>query len=393
MEQLLAGYARSLAAAGLCDPDEVLVGGSDAEVVWSRPDPLAPALERIMERLSLAAMLLLRPREPYRSTLGFLAREALARDATITPSDCETRTFLRELRTTASFEEDALTVALRFRKAVVVSDLDGEPAIVAHGALHPAQAFVTASSVGFAAFVKFFGDHLALQRTGRISPEREAAFDRAWAGVRALPESAPALLQGPFEDAAGAREAMCEAGRATVDLGLVDSVFGNVSYRVGDVLHISQTGAPLDAMQGQIDPCPLDGSTCAGLTASSELSAHLDALARTGSRALLHGHPRFAVIMSMDCERRERCPNTDACHLRCSESRTAGGAPIIPGEVGRGPHGLCHTLPPALAGSSAAIVHGHGVFAHDPIDFNGPLQALLDVEKRCMADYVSALKD
>ncbi len=95
---------------------------------------------------------------------------------------------------------------------------------------------------------------------------------------------------------------MSQAGKQVVADRLVDSFFGNVSYCLNHILYISQTGAALDELDGCIDPVPLDGSTSAGITASSELSAHLEIIARTGCRAILHGHPRFSVILSMDCD-------------------------------------------------------------------------------------------
>ena len=57
---------------------------------------------------------------------------------------------------------------------------------------------------------------------------------------------------------------------------MVDSYFGNISYRDGNTIYISQTGSSLDDLAGCIDPCPVDGSTCAAITASSEYSAHRD---------------------------------------------------------------------------------------------------------------------
>jgi hypothetical protein len=64
---------------------------------------------------------------------------------------------------------------------------------------------------------------------------------------------------------------------------------------------------------------------------------------------------------------------------------------VVSGEVGGGPCGLCHTVPDAVARSSAAIVYGHGVFTIDPIDFNGALDKLIDIETRCRIEYFNRL--
>ena len=129
--------------------------------------------------------------------------------------------------------------------------------------------------MAFAGFVKFFADCLAASRTGTVEAQRTAVLARVVADLPpAPPAQPPALARGPFATRTEALAAVAEAGKATVDLGLVDSVFGNVSYNLDGALAISQTGAALDDLAGCLDICPLDGSSCAGLTASSELAAH-----------------------------------------------------------------------------------------------------------------------
>ncbi|HML62979.1 MAG TPA: class II aldolase/adducin family protein, partial [Solidesulfovibrio sp.] len=205
------------------------------------------------------------------------------------------------------------------------------------------------------------------------------------------PQAVPPLARGPFPDREAALAAMAEAGRATVALGLVDSVFGNISYNLDGVLAISQTGSALDALEGAIDCCPLDGSSCAGLTASSELSAHAALVARDPRRAILHGHPKFAVILSMDCAARRDCPRRDSCHVDCDRARFVDDIPIVPGEVGCGPRGLVHTMPPALVGRRGVVVLGHGVFTMGRDDYNEALGDLCAVETLCRARYFQAL--
>jgi len=140
-------------------------------------------------------------------------------------------------------------------------------------------------------------------------------------------------------------------------------------------------------LAGYIDPCPLDGSSSAGITASSELAAHTDIVLRTENLAILHGHPKFTVILSMDCELLD-CPDRDRCHIRCSRDRFIKDIPIVPGEVGTGPTGLCHTLPPAIRGNRGAIVWGHGLFTVGRKDFNEPFRNLLGIENMCRTHYL-----
>ncbi len=166
----------------------------------------------------------------------------------------------------------------------------------------------------------------------------------------------------------------------------MDSYFGNISYRLGDTIYISQTGSSLDELAGCIDPCPMDGSSSAGITASSELTAHSEIYRRTDNRAVLHGHPKFSVILSMDCDE-QACPDRGRCHIKCAKKRYINDIPVVPGEVGTGPTGLCHTLPPAIRGRRGAIVWGHGLFTVGRNDFNEAFQHLLAIENMCREEY------
>jgi len=386
VDSLTARFADRLARAGLCQPGQARIACLDDVLTFSRPAPENALLAGIVAQLGVSCCMLVPPAEPYRTILEFLAaREAPA----IRPRDCETRTFFHDIPVVPEPTVQAAAFALSRRKGAYLPGLG----ILAHGALSPEQAFITVSSVAFAGFVKFFSDFLAAARAGCDDAAARTAFETAVRHLSAVPAGVPALARGPFTDRTQVLAAMAEAGRATVDLGLVDSVFGNISYNLDGVLAISQTGSALDALSGAIDLCPLDASSCAGLTASSELSAHA-ALARLdGRRAILHGHPKFAVILSMDCTRMD-CENRDACHVACRASRFVDDVPIVPGEVGCGPRGLVHTMPPALAadqGRRGAIVLGHGVFTMGRDDFNDALDALCTIETLCRTRYFQAL--
>lgn len=371
-----------LAKAGLCLPGRGLVAERDDVLVFSRDDPLHGLLAEVVDRLGVGSLILAPPAEPYAGILEYLAaREAPA----IRPRDCETRTFFHDIPVVTDPTAEAVVAALSRRKGAYLPGLG----ILAHGALSPEQAFVTVSSVALAAFVKFFSDALAAKRAGELPAPLAEALSRAVAALPPPPPAIPPVLaKGPFATKSSALAAMAEAGRVTVELGLVDSVFGNISYTLDGVVLISQTGAALDALTGQVDACPLDGSSCAGLTASSELAAHA-ALARLDGRpAILHGHPKFAVIASMDCAATD-CPERGACHVACPAKRFLGQAPIVPGEVGAGPRGLVHTMPPALVGRAGVVVLGHGVFTAGRTDFGEALAALCAIEglarRQCLA--------
>ena len=130
----------------------------------------------------------------------------------------------------------------------------------------------------------------------------------------------------------------------------------------------------------------MDGSTSTGITASSELVAHRDIYLGNPVHSILHGHPKFSVIMSMICDKRE-CEFRGKCHVNLVDQRFIGDIPIVPGEVGTGPRGLCRTLPPAMKGRGGVIVYGHGVFTVGKEGYVDAFAALVDIEDMCMGDY------
>lgn len=379
MEELIRKYTRKLVAAGYAEAGGPLMGAIDADLAWNREDPARPLLEEVFAGLSIESLLFCRPAEPYRTVIDFLAREA---DGTIFPEDTETRTFFHDLPVAPAFSAREIVAALKERKCVIIPG----QGVVTFGTVSPEQAFITFCSVCFAAFVKFFADFLAKGRQGGVDSARQAAFRRAVQHLDPPAAAAPLLQKGPFRDAEAVMGAMSEAGRQTVAGRLVDSYFGNISLLSGKHLYISETGSSLDELAGCIDAVPLDGSSCAGITASSEFSAHRQIVLYTGKHTVLHGHPRFSVILSLDCDQRE-CPERGFCHLRCPERRSVCGTPIVPGEIGTGRYGLCRTVPPALQENRGVIVHGHGVFTAGGDDFNEALGALLAIENASRSEY------
>ncbi len=415
MDKLVNKYAQKLAAAGLAEkngPLSPLVGGLDDTLVWNRKGEEIEILEKIFNGLNINSLVFLRPKAPYDSIVRFLASSALDTNGLIQPKDCETRTFLHDLPVVNQFSADKIIKALKKRKCVIISlpEIAGDKiaktkedsgftgtAIIAHGTVSPEQGFVVASSVCFACFVKFFTDYLENLQLGRASQVYHDLFDalspdltsdfapNLTPGKMELPDLAP----GPFLTEEQVYAAIVQAGRKTVEYGLVDSYFGNISYCRDNILYISQTGSSLDELEGCIDPVPLDGSSSAGLTASSELTAHIETITQTGCRAILHGHPKFSVIMSMDCdpEKKAACTHRDSCHIHCPQERFVDQIPIVPGEVGTGPTGLCNTLPKAFGNSGHAIVYGHGVFTLGKNDFSQAFAILVEVETNCRITY------
>ncbi|MBN1879169.1 class II aldolase/adducin family protein [bacterium] len=380
MEGMIRKYADKLVKVGLCEPDAPLIGFLDADVVWNRPDPLTVELQKVFDSIIINSLLFALPTEPYRTMIRYLSRSG---ETAIYPKDCETRTFLHDLPIAGSPDAATIVAALKRRKTLIIP----EHGIITFGTVSPEQAFIFYSSVCFSVFVKFFSDYLLQLKQGTLTDEFRQAFRDVRRYVPERIHQPPARLAvGPFTQENRVIEAIIEAGAKTVEYELVDSFFGNISYRMGDTIYISQTSSSLDELGGCIDPCPLDGSSCAGVTASSELKAHRETYLQTGAGSIIHGHPKFSVIMSMDCDEPD-CEQRGECHRRCPRTRYIDGVPIVPGEVGTGPFGLCNTLPAAMVGHPGVIVYGHGVFAPGKVDFTDAFDTLLGIETGCRDTY------
>jgi ribulose-5-phosphate 4-epimerase/fuculose-1-phosphate aldolase len=304
----------------------------------------------------------------------------------VAPEDSESRTFLHDIPVIGEFRAEPVIAALKRRKNVLIPGRG----VVTFGVVSPEQAFVHFSSVCFALFVKFCGDHLAARRRGESDGEEEEIMAGLVAYYEALLARArdyPAPPAGPYRDREETLAAITAAGKATVECGMVDSFFGNVSYLLDDTIHITQTTSSLDELAGCIDACPLDGSSCVGITASSEYTAHREVLENSSRRAILHGHPRFAVIHSMICDIPD-CPGRGNCHRVCHRERRAGAIPIAPGEPGTGRYGLATTLPPRLKEHPGVIIYGHGLFTASDTGLDEAFRTLVETEAWCFRDYL-----
>jgi len=379
VEEQFVHFEEQLIAAGLVNPGDALMAFLDEDISWSRPSPDQEFATRLFEGLNINSLIVSKAAEPYQSIIDYLAETA---DGSILPQDCETRTFLHDLPVALAFLPEQVIPLLKQRKSVIVPG----KGLITYGTISLEQSFVTFSSVCFAVFVKFFSDYLAAYKKGVIPADFQDVFQRVIRFLPPPPQFEGTLAQGPFTHEEQVLMAMDEAGKMTIRHRLVDSFFGNISCRLGDVLYISQTGSSLDHLAGCIDPCAMDGSSCAAMTASSELSAHMEIIRKTGHRAILHGHPRFSVILSMDCDV-DACAKGDSCYLTCSYKREVSGIPIVPGEVGTGPYGLCNTVPSAIKGKDGVIVYGHGLFTTAPQDFNLAFSRLMTIENTCREAY------
>lgn len=388
MLELIRKYEAKLKEQELCSGDGPIIGGIDADLVWNRDDRRAPLLEKIVAGLNISAIQFAKPSEPYFSMINHLIERLPRGEDALCPEDNENRTFLHDLPVVRAFDADEIIAALKRRKCAIVA---GE-GIVTYGTISPEQAFIVYSSVLFSLFVKTFVDHAQEARREKQDPKLAALVEQGRLYYGAILKDVgnyPPMMRGPFGDSEDAIRAICEAGRLTVQKRMVDSFFGNISYRLGDVIYISQTTTTLDELEGHIDPCPMDDSACTGITASSEYKAHKGVYEISSAKAIIHGHPKFSVIISMLCDKRDTCENRDVCHIKCKEERFVDDVPIRPGESGTGPVAIGTTLPKALAEARAAIIYGHGIFTRGENDFRDAFKNLLEIEKLCFERYFS----
>lgn len=376
-------YQQKIIDDGQIDSDFLLLSAWDDEFIFSGTADLEKLSTSILQQLGSTSVFIGRPKHPFVELL--LASIPLPETIAV-PLDTETRTFLHDIPLIRKEEltlRDAAAVIdkLSHRKGVIVEGVG----LIAVGALTIEQGYVNFCSLLHATTVKVLLD---LLREPLPPPGFLSGFESLWMQLR-TPLPIDTLGLDPFDSRSSAEilSAMDSAGCRTVSLGLVDSFFGNISVAVKNAIYISQTGASLDRLPGCVDLVLDDDSSCIGLTASSELAAHRAIFAATSAGTILHGHPKFSVILSLLCE--EECKDSD-CWKNCAKVRELNGIPVVAGEVGAG--GLARNLPPVIDRCQMALVYGHGVFAVGPHDFSIPLSAMLDFENWCRQQYLLRLQ-
>ncbi len=360
---------------GFAAQDDVMITGGDVT--------LAALAGATLSRLNCLALIVAKPQLPF---IDFLIARSKQNEREIFPQDTETRTFLHDIPIIRSQEigEDLSThiaTLLGSRKGIVVEGLG----IVAAGALTVEQTYINWCSVFHSTYIKYLQD---LLENGFKVPGEAVAFARFRQKLPPLSMEGLQFLTGPLTERQVILEEMTRVGRYTVQQRLVDSFFGNISCVSGQSIYISQTASSLDELAGCIDPVPFENSSTVAITASSELVAHRAIFLATGCRTILHGHPRFAVVMSMLCGDKATCHITD-CWRDCDKVRFIGTTPVVAGEIGAG--GIAKKVPPVISGTGSAIVYGHGIFCIGMTDFRQAFEAMVTIENRCREEYFALL--
>jgi ribulose-5-phosphate 4-epimerase/fuculose-1-phosphate aldolase len=376
-------YAAKLLDDGSADRDRTAILAKDDCLLDWGADSLLPLGRVVIERLNVISLVVAAPPLPLIDLL--LGRTPPNTDLVV-PQDTETRTFLHDIPIVRQQEFSAgnpqrLVDLLGQRKGILVEGVG----IMATGSVTVEQAYINYSSVYHALFVKL----LLMLLTDQKAPSTEemSRLQPLWEQLaEEIPDRTKDLISEPLTSKDVILQAMAQVGKRTVELKLVDSFFGNISTCLNDQLFISQTGASLDELSGHIDRVPNDNSSTAGITASSELIAHRAIFAQGRARTILHGHPKFSVILSLLCQETE-C-NITNCWKNCDKVRYLNAVPVVAGEVGAG--GIARNVPPVID-AGIAVVYGHGVFAVGERNFRQPLSAMIDLENWCRKEYIESL--
>ncbi len=389
MNELFDKYTSKLIRDATAFPESIRFYALDDRIIASHDDEWLPVFTEVFAGLNIAALLFARPSLPFADLLIERADHGADR---LVPKDSETRVFLHDIpfirkkdwAGRPGRELAAMIVRrLRERKAALIEGLG----FVATGGLTVEQAYIAYSTLFHTTFVKYLLDVL---NEGFKLPNEGQLFDAFRKELPAHPDASDlAFTSGPIKGSLEIKDELCRAGRHIVEKGLVDSFFGNISYYDGKTIFISETASSLDELERHIVPVSVDGSSTAGVSASSELPAHKAIYLSSNYHAVLHGHPKFSVIMSMHCTE-EGCAIED-CNRNCSRKRRVCGVPIVAGETGAG--GLAKTVPNAIKESGICLVYGHGVFSAGENDFREAFMKMMEIENRCREEYFDLLKE
>ena len=389
MHDQIAKYTQKLLRDRTAVPDSIRFYRLDDVVSANRQDEWLPVFSSVFEGLDITALLFARLTLPFADLLVERAEPGMDR---LVPKDSETKGFLHDIPFIRKQEwegasmdgrTDLIVRCLKERKAAVIEGIG----VVSTGGVTVEQAYIGFSTIFHTTFVKYLLD--VLTDGFKLSKEKMIfeRFKQAWNKAPDLGDLT--FAEGPLHDHNAIISEICRTGRYTVEKGYVDSFFGNISYFDGATISISQTTSSLDELEGFIDPVPVDGSSTAGLSASSELPTHKGIYLDSPYHAVLHGHPRFSIILSMLCDE-TNCGIKD-CNRLCNRVRSVCGVPIVAGETGAG--GMAKSVPAAMKQLGVCIVYGHGIFAAGEMDFRDAFMKMAVVENKCREEYFRLMEE
>ncbi|MBS3782424.1 MAG: aldolase [Candidatus Thermoplasmatota archaeon] len=151
---------------------------------------------------------------------------------------------------------------------------------------------------------------------------------------------------------------MQKYGKFLEERGLnLSSHSGNMSIRRGDRLFIKRRGAMMgDLKQEDVVETGIDEDDSGVIIASTEVGVHREIYKETSSLAVVHAHTPYAISLSLIKDEIVPIDDEGRYHLK--------KVPVLDVKESIGSDEVEKRLPPILQDYPAAIVKGHGTFAH-----------------------------
>jgi L-fuculose-phosphate aldolase len=147
-----------------------------------------------------------------------------------------------------------------------------------------------------------------------------------------------------------------DIGRDIYVGGLTSSHGGNMSVRVGDRIIIKRRGAQLGRLKLEdFIETSLYHKDSGLMRASTELIVHREIYLQTSALAVIHCHPRTAIVLSMSRDEIIPIDNEGSYLLH--------KIPVVSAEYASGSLEMANAVAQALKGYKVIMLRGHGCFA------------------------------
>ncbi len=171
-------------------------------------------------------------------------------------------------------------------------------------------------------------------------------------------------------------EEAIEVGRLLFEAHLIDGASGNMSFKSGDDVLITRSGAPLYALRPE-DFVPIDDSR-----ASSDRLVHAKIYEETSFKAVLHCHGVFNVVLGLKFDR--------IVPLDLEGSLYFSEIEVVEGEFGS--QQIAEAIAEVVKRKRVAVVRGHGIYAAAS-SIREAFNLASYVEHSCEVLYYSKLLD
>ena len=147
-----------------------------------------------------------------------------------------------------------------------------------------------------------------------------------------------------------------DIGRDIFVIGLTSSHGGNMSVRVGDKIIIKRRGAQFGQLKStDFVETSFRGKDSGIVRASTELIVHRAIYEMTSALAVIHAHPRTAIVLSLSRDEIIPIDNEGSYLLR--------KIPVVTVELASGSSEMADKVSEALRGYKVIMQRGHGCFA------------------------------